>query len=382
MYPCIYYISHFLCQNTLTYTNTHHNCEQESSAVLSQEHSSPSPNQDSKVNFQSKSKQSLELSKHTKRPRPRSPSPQLPTVTFCKCHSRCTAKKSCPCKRAGQLCISRCHPRHGCTNQTKKKGKTIEIDGTTREQQHSTLSPWCEVGNIKLYQTQKRILESSEWVDDVIINASQNLLRQQHPEIGSLQPPVLATQLSMEPQRGEFVQIVNIGRNHWVTLSTVGCKPGHINVYDSLHMDLSSAVKELIADLMQWKGKDITINYCDVQWQVGGNDCGIFAIAFATAICNGLEPASLVLDQPRMRQHLMVCFNNEELTLFPERSRKRMIRVAKKEKLPVHCTCRLPDRGDLMIQCAKCKTWYHATCIKVPKAFLKKTCKDDYFCGC
>ena len=53
-------------------------------------------------------------------------------------------------------------------------------------------------------------------------------------------------------------------------LSTVGCKPGHINVYDSLHMDLSSAVKELIANLLQCKAKDITINYCDVQWQVGG----------------------------------------------------------------------------------------------------------------
>ena len=65
-------------------------------------------------------------------------------------------------------------------------------------------------------------------------------------------------------------------------------------------MGLSSDVKELIADLLQWKGKYITIRFCDVQWQVGGNDCGIFAIAFATAICNRDEPASIVFDQ---KQH-------------------------------------------------------------------------------
>jgi hypothetical protein len=226
-------------------------------------------------------------------------------------------------------------------------------------------------------------LQSSQWVDDQIVTASQNLLHQQHPGVGSLQPPILASQLAMEPQGGrEFVQIVNIGHNHWITLSTIGCQPGHINVYDSLHMTLSSDVKELIADLLQWKGNYITIHYCDVQWQVGGNDCGIFAIAFATAICNGDEPASIVFDQNNMRKHLKTCFDNGKLTPFPERSRKRRIKAAKEDTLPVHCTCRLPDRGDLMIQCTKCKTWYHTTCVNIPKSFLRKNCKDDYFCGC
>ena len=352
--------------------HTHHNCEQACSAVLPHEYSSPSP-----ANDQLNSKQKRGKSKCLKRPR--SPSPPPPTATFCRCHSRCTAKKSCPCKKAGQLCSSRCHPRHGCTNKSKGKGETIEIEKKTREQ-YSTVSPWCEVGGIQLNKTHMQILQSSRWVDDLIITASQNLLRRQ---VGSLQPPVLATQLAMEPQGGEFMQIVNIGTNHWITLSTVGCQPGHINVYDSLHMCLSTAVKELIADLIQWRGKEITINYCDVQWQIGGSDCGIFAIAFATAICAGNEPASTVFDQPRLRKHLMTCLNNSTLTPFPERSRKRMIKVAKKEELPVHCICRLPDRGDLMIQCATCKTWYHTACIQIPKSFLSKIlCKDDYFCGC
>ena len=136
----------------------------------------------------------------------------------------------------------------GCTNKSQKDGETIELE---RQQEHySTPSPWCEAGAIKLNQTHQQILKSSRWVDDLLITASQNLLHQQHPEVGSLQPPVLATQLAMEPQGGVFIQIVNI-KNHWITLSTVGCQPGHINIYDSLHMSDPKAVKELIADLMQ-----------------------------------------------------------------------------------------------------------------------------------
>ena len=186
--------------------------------------------------------------------RPRSPSPQPPPASFCTCHSRCTAKKSCPCKKRGQLCSSRCHPRHGCTNQSAEKGDLVELGKTTREKS-STPSKWCEVGGIQLTDKHRQTLQTSQWVDDQIIAASQNLLHQQHPGVGSLQPPTLAAQLAMEPQGGrEIVQIVNMGHNHWITLSTVGCQPGNINVYDSLHMGLSSGVKELIADLQYFNG--------------------------------------------------------------------------------------------------------------------------------
>ena len=86
----------------------------------------------------------------------------------------------------------------------------------------------------------------------------------------------MATQLAMEPQGGEFVQIINIHGNHWITPSNVGRKPGYINVYDSLHLGLSKEVKELIAGLLQYQEDTIIINYCDVQWQSGSNDCVLF----------------------------------------------------------------------------------------------------------
>ena len=218
------------------------------------------------------------------------------------------------------------------------------------------------------------MLETSEWLDDAIITAAQYSLKSQHPAIGGLQPPVLATKLAMEPQTGEFVQILNIQRNHWMLVSTVGCQMGHVNVYDSLHLHLSSKTKTVVADLLRHEGSTITLHYCGVQWQSGCDDCGLFAIAFATALCHGHEPAMKVYDQAKMRKHLRNCLINGKVIPFPERARahKRVVEDPMKEEFAVYCICRLPDNGSVMVQCERCQQWYHTTCVRVPKRFLKK----------
>ena len=48
-------------------------------------------------------------------------------------------------------------------------------------------------------------------------------------------------------------------------------------------MSLTSDIEQLIADLLQWKGNCIVISYCDVQWQVGDNDCSIFCNCFCNS---------------------------------------------------------------------------------------------------
>ena len=90
-----------------------------------------------------------------------------------------------------------------------------------------TLPPlWIHVAGNRLDLEHKQILESSQWLDDAIISASQNLLKNQYPAVGSLQPPILASNLAMEPQIGEFVQVLNLHENHWIVVSTIGCQPG------------------------------------------------------------------------------------------------------------------------------------------------------------
>ena len=70
----------------------------------------------------------------------------------------------------------------------------------------------------------------------------------------------------MDPQPNrEFVQVLNVNRNHWIIISTINCPPSTVSVYDSFHLPLLSRVKKLAADLMQSPNKAITIQYCDVQ---------------------------------------------------------------------------------------------------------------------
>ena len=51
--------------------------------------------------------------------------------------------------------------------------------------------------------------------------------------------------------------------------------------------------------------------------QTGVNDCGVFAIAYAVNILNGIEPDGVVFDQSKMREHLIQCFEKQDLQPFP-----------------------------------------------------------------
>ena len=46
---------------------------------------------------------------------------------------------------------------------------------------------------------------------------------------------------------------------------------------------------------MAWPEEKTTVNMMDVQKQAGGSDCGLFAIAFATALVNGKQPGNNIL---------------------------------------------------------------------------------------
>ena len=123
-------------------------------------------------------------------------------------------------------------------------------------------------------------------------------------------------------QERQFVQILNLSKSHWITISTLNCQPGTVHVYDSMQLGLNSSLKRIVADLMFYKGKKITIKYMHIQQQKGASDCGLFAIATATALCNGIEPNKLQFDQKLMRQHLKRAIEQQNIGQFcgwPER---------------------------------------------------------------
>ena len=83
------------------------------------------------------------------------------------------------------------------------------------------------------------------------------MLQKQYLSIGGFQRTCLAEKFAMSPLDREFVQILNLGNSYWMTISTIGCDKGSVNVFDSMNLRLSSIMKRLVADLLMtqfWQG--------------------------------------------------------------------------------------------------------------------------------
>ena len=106
---------------------------------------------------------------------------------------------------------------------------------------------------------------------------------------------------------------------HWLTITTIGAEKEHVFVYDSLHPSVGSNTKLQIAALLNTSAPHISLEVVNCQRQRGGSDCGLFAVAFATALANGLCPESYTFKQKEMRQHLYNCL---KLAMFPAVPRK------------------------------------------------------------
>ena len=264
--------------------------------------------------------------------------------------------------------------------QPPAKQLTIADVTTKSEKQENKSRPWVNRFGIRLTMRQKSILLSCRtWLDDELINAAQYMLREQHPPISGFQSPLLGDCLAMTPPKGEFVQILLVCNNHWLVVSTVGCKPSTVKVFDSLGGRLPKTSLKLVADLMQTKEKAITFEFVGVQKQDGASDCGLFAIAFTTSICNGHDPTTLRYNQSAMRSHLLKCIEQGQITPFPSVPRRKPSKTIENVVVPVYCICRLIDNGTKMIQCAGCNEWFHVACVQVEKKFI--TCqKLDWFC--
>ena len=63
-----------------------------------------------------------------------------------------------------------------------------------------------------------------------------------------------------------------------------------IHVYDSMYATVVTYTKKQIASIVSSSEKEIKLKMMNVQKQNGGCDCGLFAIAFATALANGIQP--------------------------------------------------------------------------------------------
>ena len=244
---------------------------------------------------------------------------------------------------------------------------------TTAEPSHTQPTRWW-VKQLSLREQDRHALTTGDWLNDLHISAAQKLLKAAFPNIGSLQSPVLGERLQFKPAATAFVQILNFC-GHWACVSTIGCKPGHVNVYDSLFSTPPASLVRQLCCLIQTKEAQLTVNMMEMQSQVGTSDCGCFAIACAAALCHGLNPSSLTWAQTKMRDHLDKCLTDGQLTLFPGKKKTNKSRAPDVKKtctFPVFCSCRAPADRKGMLQCRECSEWFHRKCANISSSLFKK----------
>ena len=112
----------------------------------------------------------------------------------------------------------------------------------------------------------------------------------------------------------------------------------------------------------------IKLQFTDTGKQAGGNDCGVFAVAFAVSLCLGELPENVCFDQDRMRDHLVMCLEKQTFSMFPCNGRRQPKKFHTKTLVPVYCICRLPSiQSSPLIKCSRCKRGFHGKhCIKTP----------------
>ena len=263
----------------------------------------------------------------------------------------------------------------------KLKEKIIDLDKVKVSINLTDDSPWLP--NLNLRTADRDILLSKgEWLNDLLIDAAQSVLKTENNDLSGFQSTVLGQNLSFNPEQREFVQILHNGRGHWLTVSTVGAPSSSVFVYDSLYSSASPSQMMQIASLLYSKEKKISLLFKDVQMQDGSSDCGVFAIAFATAITFGLDPGAFLFDQSKMRQHLLQCLQKSKMSMFPvNRYRRVGGRIKYEDTISLFCICRLPKFSNSnWVQCSKCKEWFHdGICVFVPEE-LKSSPRVVWFC--
>ena len=189
------------------------------------------------------------------------------------------------------------------------------------------------------------------------------MLRTSYPHIGGLQDSALAETLSFDIQRGEFVQFINVSGSHWIAVSTIGCQPGVVNIYDSIpSCGVPTRTKEQIVAIIFNQDKEVTLEFQAVQSQRGSR---LFALAFAISLCSGESPIQTNYIQHLFRSHLLHCFTRRMISAFPRTTRKKRFAQPRGQvTIQLFCRCRLPEQGN-MIQCDGCMEWFHRQCVTV-----------------
>lgn len=250
-------------------------------------------------------------------------------------------------------------------------------DGCLRNRRDRSKQPY-------LFLDKPQVLTKTNKLMSGDINKAQAILKKQHPEIGGLFCCTIGGSLEFPRAQGDqWLQIVHDGSDHWVLVAKGFIQREHVLVYDSSpgHPWRNEHVLSCMSSLLQSPEKEMTYIIKDCQRQSNGYDCGVFAIAFATSLAFGEDPAKRMYDPKKLRPHLIQCMDSGELTPFPSVESRATRTHETVEAELLYCTCRRTGwekNGFEFIGCDTngCDGWFHKMCINN----CPKDMNDKWFC--
>ena len=203
----------------------------------------------------------------------------------------------------------------------KKKAETCQLAENKKGNYK-----WVTFEHGYLTVTDKHILESGKCLTDKHIDFACALIKKQFPHIGGLQS-ILLQSSKIHPAltiSKDAIQILFLEKEkHWSVISTINCEDGIIHYYDSVYNSISISTQNLIVSLIR-PNNDLTVQIKDVGKQHGGTDCGLYSLAYCIALAYDQNPCDYVLSQNEMRVHLLSCFQDRKMSLFPTVRRRRL----------------------------------------------------------
>ena len=173
---------------------------------------------------------------------------------------------------------------------------------------------WLRSCGIVLTTTDKDGIVNGVKLNDLMINMAQQLLRKQFPRITGLQSTLLQSKIHRAILTSkEHLQIIHSRGNHWIVDSRIQAEDSVVSVYDSIYNTIDEGTL-VIKNLFR---QSFSLESVPIEKQIGGRDCGLFAIGISVALCLGLDPATLKFDQTLMRPHFVDCLENGHLSPFP-----------------------------------------------------------------
>ena len=208
------------------------------------------------------------------------------------------------------------------------------------------------------------MLLNGRWLSDLHINAAQQLLQKQFNDYGGLQSTLYQQKKSLRKLEN-CIQILHIHENHWAVITTIGCdsQVKKIRYYDSLYNDTTDNAEKIISKLIPTTPQ-LEVEIMKMTKQVGSNDCGLFAIAVATALAYNMDPTTLIFAQDKMRPQLADCFIKHKITEFPIKRKSRTSNPVLRTSTIYTCPiCKMPEGGLVMVGCDHCDIWHHLQCV-------------------